>query len=348
MKRILTDLSSALCPHEEGRTPSLHHPITLPCGHTLSAEHITIPSPAPLQLDPSMPEHEVFAAQSRQHQLRLNLWAGVMCPIPGCKRYSASASTSPYVQSSLEMSDWSSSSSSRPGQSSSSRARGETLSSGVTYYPPAQPAPPAYSAEAPVNENGMTPLFDITVDKILHIVTVELACLTAEDEVTKVGSNRGDNTDATETDDTGIETETDQDDDADLGAASHTTLTSDLSALGGFGPEATHRPTLHASSSGQTRVSELSHEAPPAPLTRKGSKRRRNHLRSPTATRSHMDSLGRVAKSRSGSPSWPFQKELLGLLDCDVCAMMLYEPVTTPCQHVSRLNVCKSCSTNVL
>jgi hypothetical protein len=112
----------------------------------------------------------------------------------------------------------------------------------------------------------MTPLFDITVDKILHIVTVELACLTAEDEVTKVGSNRGDNTDATETDDTGIETETDQDDDADLGAASHTTLTSDLSALGGFGPEATHRPTLHASSSGQTRVSELSHEAPPCAI----------------------------------------------------------------------------------
>lgn len=246
------------------------------------------------------------------------------------------------------MSDWSSSSSSRPGRSSRTTIRGETLSSGVTYYPPAQPAPPAYSAEAPVNENGMTPLFDITVDKILHIVTVELARLTAEDEVTQVGSNKGDNTDATETDDTGLETETDQDDDADLGAASHTTLTSDLSALGGFGPEITTRPTLHASSSGQTRVSELSHEAPPAPLTRKGSKRRRNHLRSPTATRSHMDSLGRVAKSRSGSPSWPFQKELLGLLDCDVCAMMLYEPVTTPCQHVSQLDVCKSCSTKAL
>jgi hypothetical protein len=32
----------------------------------------------------------------------------------------------------------------------------------------------------------------------------------------------------------------------------------------------------------------------------------------------------------------PLEKELLGLLECDVCSMLLYEPVTTPCQHVSK------------
>lgn len=30
-----------------------------------------------------------------------------------------------------------------------------------------------------------------------------------------------------------------------------------------------------------------------------------------------------------------FEKELMGVLECDVCAMLLHEPVTTPCQHVS-------------
>lgn len=57
-------------------------------------------------------------------------------------------------------------------------------------------------------------------------------------------------------------------------------------------------------------------------------KRRRNHLHSP--------------RSRSRTPSssaasvydWPFKKDLMATLECDVCAMLLYEPVTTPCQHV--------------
>lgn len=30
-----------------------------------------------------------------------------------------------------------------------------------------------------------------------------------------------------------------------------------------------------------------------------------------------------------------FEKELMGIVECDVCALLLYEPVTTPCQHVS-------------
>jgi hypothetical protein len=34
---------SALCPTDHGQSPLLHHPITLPCGHTLSSSHI-IPS----------------------------------------------------------------------------------------------------------------------------------------------------------------------------------------------------------------------------------------------------------------------------------------------------------------
>ncbi|EIW70926.1 hypothetical protein TREMEDRAFT_21645, partial [Tremella mesenterica DSM 1558] len=34
-----------------------------------------------------------------------------------------------------------------------------------------------------------------------------------------------------------------------------------------------------------------------------------------------------------------FSKDLMGMLECDVCAMLLYDPVTTPCQH----SFCSKC-----
>jgi hypothetical protein len=142
------------------------------------------------------------------------------------------------------------------------------LASGVTYYPPPLPAPPAYT---PDQSDGPSPLLDITVDKIIGLIRREKESrASAEAETTDV----------------------DEDED-----------------------EVNHQRAQSANLS----------TGPPSPLARRVSKRRRNTIR-------HSPS------SRSSSPDeWPFKKELASVLDCDVCAMMLYDPVTTPCQHVSQL-----------
>lgn len=269
---------SALCPPRDGKLPSLHHPITLPCGHTLSSQHITLPAAPPLVAHSDQP-HEIFAAEQRRHQQRLNLWAGVMCPIPSCKRYSPTASASTVDITSVEIDS--------PSRSISSGAqRGEMSASGVSYYPPPPLAPPAYSPAPPSVETSYS-LLDISVDKILHLVKREMD--RREAELTQIR---------------GGDTDTDVDTDDEDGMGGRTGLSRDLSDMG------------HTSTD----------NPPPSPLTRRMSKRQRNNRRSPAAV------------VRAQSPDeWPFKKELSSVLECDVCAMMLYEPVTTPCQHVSQL-----------
>ena len=247
MTRSLT--LSALCPPIDGILPPLHHPITLPCGHTLSSQHIPIPSPAPLNLAPNLPAHEIAAAQKRQHEHRLSLWSGVMCPVPSCKRYSPTASSSGVVRDmthlDLDPADL------------DAVAAAEEVTSGVAYYPPPLPAPPAYSAEPPVTDSS-SPLLDVCVDKILGIV---------ERETNRLDSSS-----------TSFETRT------------------------------------------EVESSSSSTSSPASPVARAPSKRRRNSLTHPRGRGVRDDGWGR---------------ELMGVLECDVCALMLYEPVTTPCQHVS-------------
>lgn len=200
-----------------------------------------------------------------------------MCPIPSCKRYSPSAGTSTVDIASVSIHS--------PSRSVSSGAqRGEMLASGVTYYPPPMPAPPAYTPEAPSTQVDPSAhvLLDISVDKIIQLVKRETDRRRAE-----LTQMRGGDTDT--------DTESD-DEDASTG------LSRDLS-----------------------NMSYSTATGPPSPLSRRISKRRRNGLAPPPV--------------RSGSPDeWPFRKELSSVLECDVCAMMLHEPVTTPCQHVSAIS----------
>jgi hypothetical protein len=67
-------------------------------------------------------------------------------------------------------------------------------------------------------------------------------------------------------------------------------------------------------------------------LGRAPSKRRRNHL---DLDPEHAD-YSRSDNYRRSDPD-PLEilkKDMLSVLECDVCAMLLHEPVTTPCQHV--------------
>lgn len=267
---------SALCPPGSDGPPPLHRPITLPCGHTISAEHISVPAPPPLLVASDLP-HELFAAQQRQNQQRLNLWAGIMCPIPTCKRYSAQSGTATALDPLLETP-------SSPTSITSGAQRGEVLASGVTYYPSPNLRPPSYSHDPQATVVMSSPMVDICVDKTLQVVLQELAKEGGEDREKREAASSGSDS-------------LDDQDSAEY--SSHTSLSPHLAALG--------QP-----------------EMPPSP--RRLPKRRRNQS----------SSQSRMPRPSLDSPElWPFQKELSGILECDVCAMLLHEPVTTPCQHVS-------------
>jgi len=67
-------------------------------------------------------------------------------------------------------------------------------------------------------------------------------------------------------------------------------------------------------------------------LGRAPSKRRRNHL---DLDPDHADYSRSDNYRRSDpDPLDVLKKDMLSVLECDVCAMLLHEPVTTPCQHV--------------
>jgi hypothetical protein len=62
-------------------------------------------------------------------------------------------------------------------------------------------------------------------------------------------------------------------------------------------------------------------------------------LAQPSRSASMSSDMGYRVGTGSASPyDWPFQQDLMTTLECDVCAILLYDPVTTPCQHVSLLS----------
>jgi hypothetical protein len=64
-----------------------------------------------------------------------------------------------------------------------------------------------------------------------------------------------------------------------------------------------------------------------ASLGRAPSKRQKHHLVEP-------DSAVDNYRRSDPDPLDAIKKDMMSVLECDVCAMLLHEPVTTPCQHV--------------
>ncbi|RXK38932.1 hypothetical protein M231_03777 [Tremella mesenterica] len=75
---------------------------------------------------------------------------------------------------------------------------------------------------------------------------------------------------------------------------------------------------------------------------RSSSKRPRQHLEEVENSFNTFDKRDKSEASLEHigeQKEWKFSKELMGILECDVCAMLLYDPVTTPCQH----SFCSKC-----
>ena len=213
-----------------------------------------------------------------------------MCPIPSCKRFSPLASTTPFA---TDVPVYEDGSHSMP--SEISVAGGETLASGVTYYPSQIISPPPYTPSPAEETPESTALIDITIEKVLSAVLRELANPSDVDPLTIMRENIIDDSDSEEDDDEGGE---------------------------GLLISRRLRPTTSAGHS-------LSHERD---RSGQGGSPSRSESKRP---KSSVQNLLARPPATNSPDEWPFQKELQGIVECDVCAMMLFDPVTTPCQHVS-------------
>ncbi|TYJ58454.1 hypothetical protein B9479_000661 [Cryptococcus floricola] len=256
-KALLDKLEGHLqCPDcPQSRRSLLHNPVTLPCGHTLSAPHLSFPALPPIAPVQDMHDpDELLAVQRRRHQQKLALWAGVRCTVVGCKRYA--------------------------GGTEEQEAHDERPA-GVPIFPvpppivppsinaPVDNLPPAYSSIAGPNVPSTLPLLDTRIEKLINLIQVEKERLKDGMEVGRVRQDMGDSS---------------------------------------------------GSSSDDGHDASGDEGLPSAPRPPRSTKRRRRRLLP-------------LQRQTGAEDEWQFKKELMLNTECDVCAMTLYEPLTTPCQH---------------
>jgi hypothetical protein len=179
-----------------------------------------------------------------------------------------------------------------------------------------------------IKEKGM---MDVNVAKVLALVQKQMAEDEAEEDRAWITVSR---TISRETD---VGTETDE-------AAED----ADVEDEETFAKVDKPRRTLKAAPGRDLALRALAEGERSPKLVRTSSKRRRNTAQSsdqsspPMKRTNHLpdeyaedenDQQRPILGRRK--PSVSFEKELTAVLECDVCAQLLYEPVTTHCQHVS-------------
>lgn len=273
-----------------------------------------------------------------------------MCPLPSCKRYSSTAipggldhePSSPITAFMAPLASLSHPPIPAP----------IPLASGVMYYPPpTNPTPPTthssrvLPADSPVLVPEMgSALLDTAVDKVMFLVMRELGLgqfskrlsvagmsdaaaavvlagmghthvedggSSRESSVTVAGKREKTPDRHTHFDTTTLPYIPPI---TDSGSSSHITPSRPKPT-----PTQTEhsQPSTSSTESSDTPISDESIHTVSSGISRKISKRRKNTLGEPSR------------------PELSFERELMGILECDVCALLLYEPITTPCQHVS-------------
>ncbi|KZT24500.1 hypothetical protein NEOLEDRAFT_1134878 [Neolentinus lepideus HHB14362 ss-1] len=98
-------------------------------------------------------------------------------------------------------------------------------------------------------------------------------------------------------------------------------------------PRPTRSPTPRAQDSANARRERSRSSSPPSPSRPPRKRRRRLHdLDSQAEQRSNVPRLPSPSRE-IGSLSARLEKELMAELTCEICYMLLYQPITTPCQH---------------
>jgi hypothetical protein len=222
------------------------------------------------------------------------------CPLPTCTSSAA----------------WAPSSSSDPGIPSTSR---------VAYFPaPSSGGPPIPKSIPHIS----APRLDVTVSKIVSLVGRAQGWV-EEERMGNLGMGLGQENinrfvavspgSDSDTDHSGSEADDDEIDQLrPLTSLPTRPIPSRPSTRSNLGPPSPSRPPT-------LRLRQSSHS------TVRPRKRRRKHLSAhdlPTYTQGDPNAPSTNASAR-------FEKELFSELTCEICFLLFYQPVTTPCQHVS-------------
>lgn len=311
---------SPCCPSDiHGRSPYLYYPVTLHCGHTISSAHVNIPK-VPVPDLSRYPPSDVFGIMAAYHARRLTLWSKISCPLPFCRSHRGSGSahpqssdTPPNVLGDLA--------------SSSGAQRALLLAQGVNYYPlppddehnehgtaPSRCPNTADAAKLEKLGNTDKTLSDISVAKVLALVLRQIEADSqaqfdpeASGGQEDLGQYEGEDTDGdADNEDEGAPAEGSK-------KPEHRVVSETMEAA----------PTLSRSSSKRRPTASMRQTEPSMPPLK----------RAPHSEVGDIDAARPAMGVRRSTAD--FEKELMGVLECDVCAQLLYEPVTTPCQHVS-------------
>lgn len=280
----------------------LQNPITLRCGHTVCGRHL-VQSPdsstSPFSLASLIPSTSQRTPPP--------------CPIPTCQSLNPST-----------------------------RSLALHPNARVNFIPP-----PASVFHIDQDDEGLLhSRSDVSVNKILSLLLRSESSFPSSDHPSTSDD------DETEPEDDGapepsVEEESDLDDEGSTVTNNHTDRSrpraTSFSAPRTSNSAPTFRssgdPTPSASGHGPRRSREhFSHSPSPEPprkRLRRTPRRRPHKTDAPIQLRHHR---GRVANSGSDdgmAPSVRLEKELMAELQCQICFALMWQPVTTPCQHVS-------------
>lgn len=319
----------------------LNHPITLACGHSVSSRHVQAPHHPPPDLT-GIPIADVPGVMERHQAAYLALWTRVPCPISTCKNYL------PPSRQPLALGPF-----------------GSNPSAGQSYLDMAQSAqqPCPTSLQQDANADRLHTVqhkgpMDVTLSKLVTLVWSQVSIdafkqarsLMIQPIRKRAGSVTTNSSmeDEDPNDRRSYPTEDRPGDSSkvDLWAVNDRRL----QQRGGNAPLADGSEQLGRSGSKRCRrgsnaqddSSALSppHKVPTYDVLDHSASVSRQHT---PAQQPHHDrylgSPGRFSANNHRTPSVAFEKELAAILECDVCAQLLYEPITTPCQHVSFVTV---------
>ena len=193
----------------------------------------------------------------------------------------------------------------------------------MAYYPPLIPptGPGPASGNSGPDPNLITvadPRVDVSVTRVLEL----LEKYQHSDENNSDSRELVEEEDEATDEDIGEEVEEERD--KEPGALDHQTdMTPGLSGLSD-NPDNKHPHSL---------IEPSPH---PRRTERRKSRASHNHPRKRLRTQERLDEDTR-RPGGSSDPESTFMKELTESLTCEICYMLLYQPVTTPCQHVCLL-----------